>query len=87
MGSSMNRLEKRGDELYRRGVLQVCLDVHMTTRGSMERSDHEQERDVSLLRTVLETWEVSNIDFDTCVLKLVVCTIDEFMTATASGKK
>lgn len=71
------------DILGDRSVLQVALDVHMTTTGSSERSRETQERDVLALREVEATWTNHHAcDFDDCVLELVRVTIKEAGYAT-----
>ena len=40
-----------------RGYLQIALDVHMTTTGSMERPDEEQAADIAVLKEHLAKWE------------------------------
>lgn len=72
----MNRLEKRGD-LYPRGVLQTCLDVHMRHVGSSDSDPMSQEKDIKLLQTVIDTWDNSNCSFDEGVFQLVLVTLVE----------
>lgn len=57
-----------------RGILQIALDVHMTTSGSYERSNILQEKDIAILKNKLENWEPSLLNsrfFDECVRNLI----------------
>lgn len=70
------KYEKRG-EIYPRGVLQVCLDVHGTVCGSFDRSQDEQLKDIELLKIVINTWDDSRCSFDFIVKQLVSETLRE----------
>lgn len=70
-------LEKRRD---RRSLLEIALDVHMTTTGNSERSLKAQDRDVEALRLALDTWEhqlCKYEDFDNAVRALIKAALDE----------
>jgi hypothetical protein len=72
-------MEKRGN-IYPRGVLQVCQDVHMASTGASERDPAEQAEDIKLLQTVLKTWDSrTECCFDRAVKTLVGITIAETM--------
>lgn len=63
-----------------RNVLQIALDVHMTTTGSFERSEEEQEFDIKCLKHVLRNWKSGRpIDapFDSQVHQLICVTLFE----------
>lgn len=67
-------------EMGERGVLGICLDVHMTATGSCERPRAEQERDVELLNRLLQVWEQSHPRcgyFDSTVRGLVLAALFE----------
>jgi hypothetical protein len=58
-----------------RTILQVALDVHMTTTGSYARSARKQEIDISILEDSIKNWEDCSIPtsayFDYCVKQLI----------------
>jgi hypothetical protein len=67
-----------------RSVLDIALDIHMTTTGSYERSDEEQEADIAALKKRLDEWKRSDIlssrPFDDCVRHLLSVAIWEAET-------
>lgn len=75
----MNRRERlRKDDP--RSLLEICLDVHMTHEGSMERFGLDQIKDLELLNEWLDTWEPSTPKselFDEAVRQLILATIAE----------
>lgn len=58
-----------------RSVVQVALDVHMTTTGAMERDIESQKADLRALKNVLSTWRESANSvcktFDDSVFQLI----------------
>lgn len=78
-GHILTCMEKRG-RIYPRGILQVCQDVHMTSKGALDRREADQKDDVRLLRVVLDTWNHNNeCAFDMAVKTLVGITVAEAM--------
>jgi len=84
----LHNLPERKDDMYRekwvadilddRSVLTLALDVHMTTHGSIERGNFEQERDLLALRQIESTWtNHGRCDFDDAVLSVVRAAIAE----------
>jgi hypothetical protein len=75
-------MPQRSEQFYstlgKRSILQLALDVHMTTTGAFERNPADQEKDVEALREVASTWEASRLEFDRLVLSLVMTTLDEW---------
>ena len=58
----------------KRSLLDIALDVHMTTTGNSERSDREDEADRAYLQWRLDRWEeglMSARTFDDAVKNLV----------------
>lgn len=65
----------------RRNLLDVVLEVHMTTTGAMERYDSDQIRDIRMLQEILLNWEPSHpqsVYFDDAVKQLVERAIEEW---------
>jgi hypothetical protein len=58
-----------------RSLPQIALDVHMTTTGSYERSDKDQQADIELLGYKMDHWEPTenkkDLAFDRAVLNLI----------------
>lgn len=68
------------DTLNGRSIVQCALDVHMTTRGSMERSRHEQNADVEVLVDALTKWKAGKPQserFDNAVRELIGAALSE----------
>ena len=56
-----------------RSVIDVALDVHMTTTGAFERSidSGDQAKDIELLKHVLNDWKDPSGSFDLSVKLLI----------------
>ena len=50
-------MKRKIDRSNTSSILQVALDVHMTTMGSYERSEETQKVDIAFLKERLANWE------------------------------
>lgn len=66
----------------KRSLLEIILDVHMTTTGSYDRYAECQERDVKALQIALNTWQDSQLpqyaEFDHNVKRLLNIALEEY---------
>ena len=60
-----------------RNVLTMALDIHCTKTGSMERPPEHQEADIRALDWLIHNWTFSDSYFDTCVMRLIICALEE----------
>jgi len=64
-----------------RGWLQIALDIHMTTTGSMERPDEQQAEDIKNLTDHLYNWErtyiKASIQFDEACYAVMMAALIE----------
>lgn len=71
----------RYDQTKFRSLLEICLDVHMHTRGSSDAlSPHEYEYDKETLAIALNNWREEHPQskpFDSAVKNLIQVTLDE----------
>lgn len=74
----------RYDQTKFRSLLDICLDVHMHTRGSSdELSPHEYEYDRETLAIALNNWREEHPTaklFDDAVKNLIQVTLNEAVT-------
>jgi hypothetical protein len=76
----MYREQWAEDILNGRNLLDCALDVHMTTTGSMERSQEQQIADIKVLNETLLKWRVGHSDverFDNAVKQLIIAALAE----------
>lgn len=76
----MYRKEWVAKILGNRSLVECALDVHMTTTGSFERSDSDQNADVAVLTEALMTWKAGRPQderFDNAVKELISASLAE----------
>jgi len=70
-------------------LLQVALDVHMTSRGSFDRPAEDQARDVKTLEDKLKKWSGHGKGdaFSDAVRDLLIVTVNEANTTRLKAKQ